>query len=397
MSRKIETIFFYFISKKNRDDFFTLSQITLLSFALKNKNINMIQEKLVSLFYSPERNQTADLLKGLAVIFMIQVHLTENFLLTSLHKETFGIISYFLGGTPAAPVFMVVMGYFLSEKKSLSYYLERGTILFLGGILLNIGLNFYFLILYFQNQIINENPLQYIFGADILPFAGLSLIIIGLLKEIFQNKFYLYLIIAIISALISDIIAEPLADLDIWLKYVLSFIYGCSEWSYFPIFPWLFYPLLGFSFKLFYKKKQASISNQILITVVVLFCAAYLFITFKSSIREVIELGDYYHHGITLALWNTAFIIVWLFILNKVESYFGKNLFFVYIKWIGKNVTPFYVFQWLIIGNLAAIFYDSQNELQFFIWLVVVLFASSLLTSYYENYKLKKLSTQINE
>lgn len=357
----------------------------------------MIKEKLLGLFYTPERNQTADLLKGLAVIFMIQVHITENFLFTSLHKETFGIISFFLGGTPAAPVFMVVMGYFLSAKKTLSYFLERGTILFLGGILLNIGLNFYFLILYFQNKIINENPLQYIFGADILPFAGLSLIIIGLLKEIFQNKFYLYLIVAIISALLSDIIAKLPADLDIWSKYVLSFIYGCSEWSYFPLFPWLFYPLLGFSFKLFYEKKQAFISNQILITVVVLFFTAYLFITFRSSFREVIELGDYYHHGISLALWNTAFIVIWSFILNKVESYFGKNLVFVYIKWIGKNVTPVYVFQWLIIGNFAVIFYDSQNELQFFVWLIGVLLTSSLLTRYYENYKLKKLSTQINE
>lgn len=356
-----------------------------------------MKEKFIKFFYSAERNQTADLLKGLAVIFMIQVHITENFLYTNIHKQTFGMVSFFLGGAPAAPVFMVVMGFFISLKNDFLIYLERGVILFLGGILLNIGLNFYSLVLYFQNQVIGENPLEYIFGVDILPFAGLSLIIIGLLKEVFRNRFYFYLILGLLVAFVSDYIPALPESSNQWTQYILSFAYGCTEWSYFPIFPWLFYPLLGFSFRIFYERELSFLTNQIILTIVVLIFATYLILFFKDSFEEVIILKNYYHHGISLALWNAAFVVVWSFIIVKVEKYFGKNLFFVFIKWLGKNVTAIYIFQWLIIGNLAIIFYDSQNELQFFLWVFVVLILSSILTFYYERNKMKQLSVQTNE
>ena len=351
-----------------------------------------MKEKFLSLFYNPERNQTADLLKGFAVLFMIQVHITENFLRLNLHEETFGVVSFFLGGTPAAPVFMTVMGYFLSVKKNLEYYIERGTILFLGGILLNIGLNFYYLILYFQNQIIDENPLQYIFGVDILPFAGLSLIIIGLLKEVFNNKFYLYLVTALLIALISDYLPMLPDKASPWIQYIFSFVYGCSEWSYFPLFPWLFYPLVGFSFKLISEKSSIKNVNQIIIVALVIVLSfAY------KSFHQVIVLKEYYHHGIMLAIWNSSFIVVWLFLINKLENYFGRTSLLIYIKWIGKNVTAVYVFQWLLIGNLAILYYDSQNELQFFLWFIIVLLLSSLFTFYYEKIRIRNLSLRTNE
>lgn len=351
-----------------------------------------MKSKFLDLFYSAERNQTADLLKGIAVLFMIQVHITENFLLTRIYGEPFGKISLFLGGTPAAPVFMIVMGYFLSYKRDLMYFIERGAVLFLGGILLNIGLNFHFLLLYFQNQIIGENPLQYIFGVDILPFAGLSLIIIGLLKELFRDKYYFYYIIGLLVAVISDYLPALPKISNEWLQYVLSFVYGCTDWSYFPLFPWLFYPLIGFSFKLMSEKFSVKYHLQI-----VILSAVVLILLASHSFEQVIVLERYYHHGILLAIWNLAFIVVWFFLVNKLEKYFSKNPLLVYIKWVGKNVTSIYVFQWLIIGNLSIIFYDSQNEFQFFLWFIVVLVSASILTFYYERNKLKKLSIQTNE
>lgn len=351
-----------------------------------------MREKLLHIFYSPERNQTADLMKGFAVLFMIQVHITENFLFTKIYEEPFGKLSLFLGGTPAAPVFMFVLGYFLSLKKNLIYFVERGTILFLGGILLNIGLNFYFLILYFQNQIIAEDPLQYIFGVDILPFAGLSLIIIGLLKEVFRDRYYFYLVVGLLVAVISDFLPALPEGSNKLLEYILSFVYGCTEWSYFPLFPWLFYPLMGFSFKLI--SEEFSVKYQIHFVVLSIIVLILLAI---QSFEQVIVLERYYHHGMLLALWNLACIIVCFFIVDKLEKYFSKNPILIYLKWIGKNVTAIYIFQWLIIGNLAVIFYDSQNEFQFFLWFIVVLVSASILTFYYERDKMKKLSVQTNE
>ena len=62
---------------------------------------------------SVTRSFTADLLKGMAVLAMIQVHLMELFARQEVYDSLTGKISLFLGGIPAAPVFMAVMGYFL--------------------------------------------------------------------------------------------------------------------------------------------------------------------------------------------------------------------------------------------------------------------------------------------
>ena len=136
-----------------------------------------------------KRNQTADLLKGLAVIFMIQVHIMELFAKQEIYDGIAGKISLFFGGPPCAPIFMAVMGYFLfSSNKKTSYYLTRGCILFFGGILLNIGLNFNLLYhIFFAGYDIN--PFNYIFGVDILPLAGMSVVLIGLLKFVFKKNY----------------------------------------------------------------------------------------------------------------------------------------------------------------------------------------------------------------
>jgi uncharacterized membrane protein len=61
-----------------------------------------------------DRDGTADLLKGFAVLFMIQVHIMEQFATPDTCNSIIGKISMFLGGPFCAPVFMAVMGYFLA-------------------------------------------------------------------------------------------------------------------------------------------------------------------------------------------------------------------------------------------------------------------------------------------
>jgi len=88
------------------------------------------------------RIQTPDLLKGVAVILMIQVHLMVLFAHQNIYYGPVGTLSLFLGGVPAAPVFMIMMGYFLAcRRKAPAIMMVRGMKLFFVGILLNIGLN----------------------------------------------------------------------------------------------------------------------------------------------------------------------------------------------------------------------------------------------------------------
>jgi hypothetical protein len=44
----------------------------------------------------------------------------------------------------------------------------------------------------------------------------------------------------------------------------------------------------------------------------------------------------------------------------------------------------FYVFQWLIIGNIATAIYQSQNEIQLTAWFIAILAATTVLTYEWE-------------
>jgi uncharacterized membrane protein len=81
-----------------------------------------------------------DLARGLAVFFMIAVHTLEVFANQEVKNSVFGQIISFLGGPPAAPVFMTLMGFsfIYSSKSALKPKLLRGFKIFLSGYVLNI-------------------------------------------------------------------------------------------------------------------------------------------------------------------------------------------------------------------------------------------------------------------
>ena len=90
----------------------------------------------------PNRTHTADVLKGIAILLMIQVHVVELFAIHELAASSVGKVFMFLGGPPVAPLFMVLFGYFISvSHKSRQQLIVRGLKIFALGMLLNLALN----------------------------------------------------------------------------------------------------------------------------------------------------------------------------------------------------------------------------------------------------------------
>jgi hypothetical protein len=50
-----------------------------------------------------------------------------------------------------------------------------------------------------------------------------------------------------------------------------------------------------------------------------------------------------------------------------------------YINWLGRHVTSAYVFQWLLIGNIATAIYKSQTLPQTLLWYLIILALTSTL------------------
>ena len=324
----------------------------------------------------PERDGTADLLKGFAVIFMIQVHLMEQFVSDDVYQSLVGKISLFLGGPMCAPVFLAVMGYFsASSSRPTSFFLKRGLVLFVGGILLNIGRSANLLVLIILGKV-SLDPLFFILGADILTLAGLSLVMTAFLRVFFREKWWLFALTAVFVAAISPTLNlfEPQ---NREAGYAIGFLYGTAQWSYFPLFPWFSYVLAGYSLCLLIQRfpalKAIDLRNHF-IYFIPLWIGIIFTIPYASGITyRLTGAGGYYHHGILFFGWVILFTISYLAMMKLVDIYYGNNRFALMVKWIGQKVTALYVIQWLIIGNVASLLYKSQNLFQFAAWFVIII------------------------
>ena len=323
-----------------------------------------------------------DLLKGIAVLLMVQVHITELFATPEFYTSLPGRISLFLGGVPAAPLFMAVMGFFISRSNdSLKKQLFRGIKLVFAGLLLNIGLNFHLLFLVFTDQSVVD-PLPYIFGVDILFLAGISIILMSFLKKLLKENIVIWAVIALLVAATGKYLHPVSLGNPDWLKYLLSYFYGTSWWSYFPLFPWFFYVLSGFVFEKIFRKLPVelfSVRNRIYFMIVTL---VIIIPGFLYAFRITSNLELYYHHGLIFALWALAFL---LFILLGFS--FIKYQSMIFMQWVGQNVTAFYIVQWLIIGNLATAIYKTQQPLALVAWYFVVVMVTTLLVWIWEKRK----------
>ncbi len=320
-----------------------------------------------------------DLLKGFAVFLIVPVHILETFIDYPGRESWFGKVLLFLGGPIAVPVFMLVMGYFIAQnKKTLHKNLLRGVIILLLGFLLNIGLNFHLLlkIKFAEWQL---NPWEYIFGVDIFYFAGLAIIILSLLKTIHTGREWIAVALALLISGLTGFINETLMVPE--RNYIFPFIGGTWSWSYFPLFPWLAYPLAGFAFFHFEQKLKAFVNRQRIFTGIILTTILVFVLYFaKQGYATTINLRVYYHHTFWFSMWAFGVVILWSvfwqFMLNK----FPKTRLGEFFMWLGKNIIVFYIIQWLIIGNIATAIYQTQTLTSFPLWFAGIFAITVLIT-----------------
>lgn len=316
----------------------------------------------------PSRNRTADLLKGVAVILMVQVHLTELFARQDIYDSLAGKISLFLGGPPAAPVFMAVMGYYIAvSRRSMQQMIIRGIKIIFLGLLLNIGLNFHLLIKIYTG-VFQFSPLPYIFGVDILFLAGLSIIVLAVMKRYFKFRLIPFIILLLFvlafQYLLKYAFHTPVTN------YIVVFFYGEGcWWSYFPLIPWLIYPLTGYLFYIL--QQQADEQFKSYYNYFVWFAILITIVFIDYGLRVSADLPQYYHHGFVFYFYTLCFLIFWLFIINAIAKW-PENYVTGFLEWTGINVTAAYVIQWLIIGNIATAIYKTQDWFALVFWFVLI-------------------------
>ncbi|MDP3434495.1 MAG: acyltransferase family protein, partial [Bacteroidota bacterium] len=327
-----------------------------------------------------------DLLKGFAVFLIIPVHILETFIDYPGRESLFGKVLLLLGGPFGVPIFMMVMGYFVAlSKKTTAQNILRGLLIFILGIFLNIGLNFH-LLLKIWTEGWKFDPLQAIFGVDIFYLAGLSIILLSVLKTLKYGQqwiaFALILFVSGSTAYMNEILMVTERN------YILPFIGGKYSWSYFPLFPWLTYPLVGFLFQKTELRLRNFMQKQKTVSIAFLAFVFILVVLFsRFGIETTINLSDYYHHTFPFFLWTLGVDVLWILLLWFVVQKFSEFPIIVFLRWLGKNITAFYIIQWLIIGNIATAIYQTQELSKYAYWFVPIFLITIGLTFMYEKIK----------
>ena len=316
-------------------------------------------------FTNRGRQFEIDLIKFLAVPFMICIHVYEQFgafnFMEELPDSLFRNVIEFIGGPLAAPVFMFSMGIGMiyTVRNSPEDFKRRGARLLLTGYALNF-------VRQTLPQLIGlamgiDSGIDIIGGllcVDILPFAGMAFLAVGLMKKM---KFSSWQICATAFLLQSAGIHFVRIHMEPGvIQNLLGLLVPTGKWTSFPLTLWLVYPALGMVFGEYLMKCKDKVKAYRMIMI----CSAIFLAALTSAllyagydVRMIYALcGDsYYHQSLLSTLWITPVILIALaacyLVLGKAE----KNRVGKFIRYCSINLNTIYIIQWLIIAYSVAI------------------------------------------
>ena len=304
------------------------------------------------------RSRTSDLIKGVAIIAMVQVILLEFFAKQPIMDGLTGKVSMFIGGSTTAPVFLSVMGYYIAYKHNPFWTnILRGLKLIGLGFLLNIGRSAVVLV-GLAHPSYAAGPLALIFSTDILILAGLSLIAIAIIIQLFRGHVLIFLFLIVVILFLQYVI--PPVEKTFPNSLILPYFYGKYPRAFFPLIPWLAYVLAGycfFQFKNYFVSDQFKHSQTVKVLMLFL-SGVILIVTAKFGFRVSIRPHLYFHHGIMFFLFCINYVFWWLLSARAIVHR-ADNVISRYVEWLGENVTAFYVIFMLLAGNLGVLFYKS--------------------------------------
>ena len=264
-----------------------------------------------------------------------------------------------LGTAPAAPVFMLLMGAFLTKSKASTHQtIWRGLKLLILGFTLNLlrfTLPLLIAILFYGTDSLNlaegETILSLLFSVDVFQLAGLSIIFCTLIQKLVDQKNTIPLL------MLAVLLASPFLWGRFGSNLLSNLFWGEATTVYFPLFPWIVYPLLGMylSQHLFSSDKIKSRLQKMgwygvglgTLGGIILLLSAVGALGFDV----ISPMGDYYRSGISIHLLMMGFVLVWFSVCYWLEKTLSleNRIIKVLIYW-SKNVTAIYFIQWVLFG-----------------------------------------------
>lgn len=308
-----------------------------------------------------ERIRSLDLARGFTVLFIPAIHTGMLYSHPDVHTSALGYFLTAIAEGPGGQLLMLLMGLSFTFKKRHRTVdvVVRVLVLLLMGYVLNV-LKF---VLPYQLGGLPEGVLrdlqlsggepamgQLLRIGDILHFSAIALVLLHIVYRSKHGHIWALIVAALVGILSPwfwDItVINPL------LNYGVSLATGRPPFVFFPLFPWLVYPLVGVVIGYYFKKNTASTfrywgkMGSILIGVGLLL---EYYCTPDHS-------WGFYRTHIPGTLWHLGLVLVTLYSWQFISEKLPQDIFFSLLIYSSKNITAIYIIQWTMICWMLPIF-----------------------------------------
>lgn len=296
-----------------------------------------------------------DIAKCLAIFFMIFLHCL---MVTSGFNNNISLfmqrgIAQLLGGPFAAPVFMFTMGVGMvySRNQDPVYLIRRGIKLMLLGVVVNVGE--FFLPHFLAGKLLGKWDIFPIAGGlllfcvDILAFAGMAMILVGVLKKLRLTGRQM-VIVALVLSVIGWLFRFHDFGSNVPNLIGGYFIGTSGGFTAFPLFPWFIFPASGILFGEYYMRCNDKKKLLCFWPLGLVISVAY-FVTSWFLPEGFLSETHYYYFMTTIDAMFCLMCIygvigmcytISLVLPDDVKRFFSKT---------SSNLNPIYVIQWFLI------------------------------------------------
>jgi hypothetical protein len=305
------------------------------------------------------RIKSLDLARGFTVLCIPAVHSILLYSQPAVRDTLPGQLLCFIAEGPGAQLFMTYMGTSMTLSEKLTWYivLKRSALFLLAGYGLNLlkfvlPLRLGLLPAAFQTDLGITDPCTaaetvFLLG-DILHFAAIAL---PITYGIYQLRHYW--VYAIATAAFIAICAPffwDRASCSPVTNYIAALVGGQPPAVFFPLFPWLVYPLAGLVIGYWLNRNPPDRFLFIGLTGVVLIVVGEVLAYFQLP-----SLSFYRTRSGDTAV-HLGVVLVWLWIWEGFVSYVKPNAGFRLLQFASRHITLIYLIQWPLICWLLPLF-----------------------------------------
>ena len=300
------------------------------------------------------RSQSLDLARSFTVLFIAPIHVVLLFASPTVYNTWPVDFLRFIAKGPSAQLFMLLMGisFVLGRPKSPQQLLSRVGVLLLAGYLLNflkfvlpgvLGLLPAGIYQKLQVERGVSDYVQMLLSGDILHVAALAYVLIYLVSRLRRYPHWAAFV-AILVCFLSPLCYDLHSGNRV-LNYVLQLLGGQPPQVFFPLLPWLVYPLAGLVIGHNIKKGNEMVFGYaaVLGLILLLFsCRDWMpFHNYaETSFYRTYPNGTFYHLGL---------VLIWLYRRHMVATRHPNRIQTKFVSFLSSRITLIYIVHWLVI------------------------------------------------